>query len=180
MTTRIFPIQLVSKLKGEIAELGIHFVLLGTGDEKYHRIFQDMAKKRKGRFGIHLAFDAAMAKRIYAGSDVILVPSQFEPCGLAQMIAMRFGSIPLVRSTGGLADTVEEFDVTTGKGNGFSFQKCTSDAFLKTVERAVKVYKDRRAWEQLMQNAMASDFSWESSAKQYIELYQKTKKQVVD
>ncbi len=160
----------------EMAELGIQWVLLGTGEEKYHRLFQDMAKKRQGRFAFHLLFDAKMAKRIYAGSDVILVPSQFEPCGLAQMIAMRFGSIPLVRSTGGLVDTVSDFNEKSGRGDGFCFKDYSSEALLNTVERAAQLYRKPRVWEKLMKNAMRADFSWEASAKRYIRLYRLTKR----
>jgi starch synthase len=117
-----------------------------------------------------------MAKRIYAGSDIFLMPSQFEPCGLGQMISLRFGTIPLVRETGGLADTVENFDSKTGEGNGFVFKEYTTEAFLKAIDRALGVYRDPKLWSELVKNGMKCDFSWRSSAKHYLELYERVER----
>ncbi len=150
----------------------LQFVLLGTGDEKYHKILRELAKKHKDRFGIHIVFDGKMAKRIYAGSDLFMMPSYYEPCGLGQMISLRYGTIPLVRATGGLADTIQEFNPKNGRGNGFAFEEYSTEALIQTLDRALKVYQNPESWLGLMKNAMASDFSWTASARRYLEIYQ--------
>ncbi len=152
---------------------GIQFVLLGTGEDRYHQIFRDLAKKNAGNFRAHILFDVKMAKRIYAGCDMILVPSYYEPCGLGQIIALRYGTVPIVRATGGLADTISEFDPATGKGNGFAFQQYSETALLASIEKALQVYKNEKNWKKLIQNAMESDFSWRASAQKYVQLYEK-------
>ena len=164
----------------EMMELGGQFVLLGTGEEKYHQIFREIAKKNKGKVGIRILFDPAMAKRIYAGSDFILVPSYYEPCGLAQMIALRYGTIPIVRATGGLADTIQEFNPETGEGNGFLFQDYTSESFLEAVKRSLEVFRDKKSWRFLIKNAMTSDYSWAASAKKYVKLYEEIEHRKVE
>ncbi len=155
---------------------GVQFLILGTGEEKYHHALRDLAKRNKGRICAHITFDAKLAKRIYAGSDMLLMPSYYEPCGLGQMIALRFGTIPVVRATGGLADTVSEFDFRTGKGNGFVFQDYKAEAVKDAVERAAAVYKNEKKWTELIENAMNCDFSWTASAKKYEQIYQTAKK----
>lgn len=165
---------------GEMVRLGIQFVLLGTGDEKYHQVLREIAKKGKGFVGIHILFDAKMAKRIYAGCDMLLVPSFYEPCGLAQFIGLRYGTIPVVRETGGLADTIREFNPQTGQGNGFSFKEYSADALLTSVKKALRVFQSEKDWPVLMKNAMKSDFSWTASAKKYIRLYEATEKRTVE
>ncbi len=164
----------------KMAEWDIQFVLLGTGEEKYHQIFREMAKKNKGRFGIRILFDSKMAKRIYGGCDFMLIPSYYEPCGLAQMIACRYATIPVVRATGGLRDTVQEFDPETQEGNGFLFQDYTSEALLEAVQRSMKIYQEKRNWKILVRNAMASDFSWAASAKKYVKLFEELEHRKVD
>jgi starch synthase len=154
-------------------ELDLQFVLLGTGEERYHRIFANVAGKYQGQAAVFLKFDPALARRIYAGSDAFLMPSRFEPCGLGQMISMRYGSVPIVRSTGGLADTVEEYDPTTGQGNGFAFDEYSEEALLAAVKRAVETYRHKDTWRTLMERGMRADFSWRASARKYVELYHK-------
>lgn len=158
---------------------GIQLVLLGTGDEKYHHLLQDLAKKHPHQLGAHILFDPRMAKRIYAGSDVFLMPSRYEPCGLGQLISYRFGTVPLVRATGGLADTVHDFNLKTGEGTGFVFKEYEAKKFLETVDRALQVFKDPKLWFKLMKNGMKSDFSWRASAKQYVALYEKVKRKPI-
>lgn len=162
-----------------LAHMDIQFVLLGTGEEKYNSMFRDLGKRYPKKFGINIMFDAKMAKRIYGGVDVFLMPSFFEPCGLGQMIAMRYGTIPLVRSTGGLADTVCDFNSKTGKGNGFVFSEYTTKALLDTIGRAVDLYHDKKNWKILQANAMTADFSWKISAKKYIDLYKTAERRTV-
>lgn len=157
-------------------KLKYQFVLLGTGEEKYHNALRDIARKNRERCGIHILFDGKMAKRIYAGSDMILMPSYYEPCGLGQMIALRYGTIPVVRSTGGLADTITEFDPKTGKGNGFIFTDYKSDALVEALGRAQKTFEQPRVWATLVTNAMNCDFTWTASAKRYVEIYESTKR----
>jgi starch synthase len=152
-------------------DFGVQFVLLGTGEEKYHRILRDIAKKNLETFGIHIVFDSKMAKRIYAGADMLLLPSVYEPCGLGQMIALRYGTVPIGRETGGLADTIADFEPVTGRGNGFLFREHSTANLLEAIERALAVYRDAARWKRLVTNAMASDFSWTASAKRYVEIF---------
>lgn len=161
---------------GPILEMGAQIIILGTGEEKYHHILREFSKKNRGRAAVHILFDAKMAKHIYAGSDMLLMPSYYEPCGLGQMIALRFGTIPVVRATGGLADTISEFDPKHGSGNGFLFQEYSAQALLDSVKRAVEMYKNKSKWEELIRNAMSCDFSWNVSAKKYVRLYESTSK----
>ncbi len=129
---------------GNLLERGAQLVLLGTGEEKYHHILREFAKKNKGRASVHILFDPKMAKHIYAGADMMLMPSYYEPCGLGQMIALRFGTVPVVRATGGLADTITDYDPKTGQGNGFVFKEYTSDALSKAVGRAMELYQNEK------------------------------------
>lgn len=157
----------------QLMEMDLQFVLLGTGDELYYRVFANVAAKYQGQAAVFLKFDAALARRIYAGSDAFLMPSRFEPCGLGQLIAMRYGSVPIVRSTGGLADTVDDYDPATGQGNGFAFSDYSEEALLAAVERALETYRRKDTWRTLLGQGMRADFSWQTSARKYVELYQK-------
>jgi len=163
----------------EIVKRGAQLVLLGTGEEKYHQIFRELAKKHPRQLGIHILFDARMAKRIYAGSDIFLMPSRYEPCGLGQLISLRFGTVPLVRETGGLADTVQDFDSQTGEGTGFVFKDYETRAFLKALDRSLEVYRDPKLWQKLVKNGMKCDFSWHASAKKYLELYERVERKTI-
>jgi starch synthase len=157
----------------EICSMNLQFVLLGTGDEVYHKLMHDIAKKYPKKTSINIKFDAILAKRIYAGSDMFLMPSRYEPCGLGQLISLRYGTIPIVRKTGGLADTITEFNIQTQEGNGFIFEEYSAEELLNAIKRALDVYKDRKLWLNLVKKAMEYDFSWDSSAKEYIKLYKK-------
>lgn len=163
--------DILAEASDQLMEMDLQFVLLGTGEERYHRIFANLAGKYEGQAAVFLKFDAALARRIYAGSDAFLMPSRFEPCGLGQMIAMRYGSVPIVRSTGGLADTVEDYDPATGQGNGFAFSDYSEEALLAAVKRAVETYSRKDTWRTLMERGMRADFSWQASARKYVELY---------
>ena len=154
----------------------IQLVLLGTGADQYHQILRDIAKKNKKWLGVHILFDPKMAKKIYAGSDMLLIPSYYEPCGLGQIIGLRYGTVPVVRATGGLADTIENFEPATQKGNGFIFENYTSDALHAAMLRAVKTFKQEKLWKALGKNSMESDFSWNASAKKYGQLYETVKR----
>ena len=154
-------------------EQGIQLVIAGSGDQHYHSMLQRLAARYPRQVSVHLTFNLETSARIYAGSDMLLMPSRFEPCGLTQMLAMRYGSIPIVHRTGGLADTVQEFDPATETGNGFSFVKYDSFHLFAAVTRALEAYKVSDQWQRLMQRAMLADYSWDASAEQYVALYRR-------
>ena len=164
-------LDIVADAVHDMISLGAQFVLLGTGDEWYHSLFQKLADDFPDNVGINLTFNESIARHIYAGSDMFLMPSRYEPCGLGQLISMRYGTIPVVRRTGGLADTVHEYDPETGDGTGFCFDDESSTALMSAVGRALKIYSDADGWRRLVLNAMKADFSWEHSARKYTELY---------
>jgi len=166
-------VDIIAAAMEDMMDLNIQFVLLGTGDEKYEEIFKSFKEKYKEKASINIKFDPVLAQRIYAGCDLFLMPSKYEPCGLGQLISMRYGTVPLVRKTGGLADTVKDFKIKTKKGTGFVFSKYDPYEFLLTLKRAINVYKDRKTWIKLVKNVMKEDFSWNKSAKEYVRLYNK-------
>ncbi len=153
--------------------MDVQFVLLGTGDPGYHQEFEKIRKEFPRKTSINLRFDAELAMDIYRGSDFFLMPSRFEPCGLGQMIALVNGTIPIVRKTGGLADTVMDFNPETGEGNGFVFEEYTPEALLRAIKRAIDVYNDKENLNKLVKRGLTSDFSWNVSAGRYEELYRK-------
>jgi starch synthase len=156
-----------------LEEHDAHFVVLGTGDPTYHEMFESFQRRHPDRVRAFLKFDAVLARRIYAGSDVFLMPSFVEPCGLGQMIAMRYGSVPVVRETGGLADTVTDHTIDKEHGTGFVFQEKTAEACQDALRRAFETYQDRETWRALQIRGMEADFSWTASANAYVELYRK-------
>jgi starch synthase len=156
-----------------LLQLDVQFALMGTGDQYYHEFFGQIARKYPDKATVTFNYNSALAQKIYAGSDMLLMPSRFEPCGLGQMIAMRYGTIPIVRSTGGLADTVENYDPQTSQGNGFTFMEYDADLLFATILRAIEYYKYPAVWQTLMRRAMNIDHSWKASASKYVELYRK-------
>ncbi|MBI2644261.1 MAG: glycogen synthase [Candidatus Wildermuthbacteria bacterium] len=164
----LFPI-----LEVLLAEHMIEFVVVGGGEPEYRTFFEELNKKFPHRVGTHLMSDVTLARHVFAGSDLFLMPSKFEPCGITQMEAMRYGAIPVVRETGGLADTVENFDPIRNTGTGFTFEEFHSYAFFGAIVRGLETYKYKKTWERLVRRAMKADFSWNTSAKRYIELYQR-------
>jgi starch synthase len=154
-----------------LQHLGAQFVLLGTGEQRYHDFFARLSDRFPAQAGVFLTFNASLARRIYAGSDLFLMPSRFEPCGLGQMIAMRYGSVPVVRAVGGLADTVRDFDPATGEGTGFVFEAYKPMALYAALVRALETYRHRDIWREIQVRCMQQDFSWETSARKYVELY---------
>lgn len=165
--------DLLDQIAVPLVEQGIQLVVSGTGDQHYHSMFQRLAARYPRQVAVHLTFSTEMSERIYAGSDMLLMPSRFEPCGVTQMLAMRYGSIPIVRATGGLADTVQNFDPAANTGNGFSFARYDPFQFFAAVVRALEVYRFPNVWQELMQRAMCSDYSWDASAEQYVALYRR-------
>lgn len=149
----------------------IQFVLLGTGERDFEDYFSYMSRKYPDRVGVKLAFDKALAKQIYAGADMFLMPSKSEPCGLAQMISSRYGTVPIVRETGGLYDTIKPYNPEDKTGNGITFKTYNAHDMYDAVRRAAELFKNKRQWKALPTNAMTTDFSWNSSAKKYFEMY---------
>ncbi|MFH0855775.1 MAG: glycogen synthase GlgA [Candidatus Omnitrophota bacterium] len=152
----------------EICKMDIQMAILGTGDQRYHDILQAMVSKYPKVVSLNLKFDDALAHKIYAGSDIFLMPSRYEPCGLGQLISLRYGTIPLVFKTGGLADTVSA-------DNGFIFDNYSKTELVKTIKESLAAFKKQSSWKKLVTKAMKSNFSWEASAKKYLDLYAKAK-----
>ena len=156
----------------ELMEQDIQLVILGVGDDKYEQAFRDVASAMPQKMAAIFTFSEALSHRIYAATDLVLVPSLFEPCGLTQMIAMSYGALPIVRETGGLKDSVIPYNQETGEGTGFSFANYNAHELLFTAKRAVDLYNNNpQAWHRLVCNAMAQDFSWNASAEKYMALY---------
>ncbi len=160
----------------DMAKENWQLVILGTGEEEYHKILKILYKRHPEHFGLNITFNTKMAKRIYSGADIFLTPSRYEPCGLGPLISLRFGTIPLVRETGGLADTVQEFNAKTGKGNGFIFPGYQPEDLLEAMRRAVGVFRNPKSWAKLIKNGMACDFSWAQSAVHYAALYERAER----
>jgi starch synthase len=174
MVTRLAAqkgVDIVCEALEGVFKLGVSVIILGTGDQKIQDFLRDAQKKYRGRLGLKIAFDEKLAHTIYAGSDLFLIPSRYEPCGLTQMYALKYGTIPVVRATGGLDDTIQEFDPAARTGNGFKFEAATPEDLLSALGRAVDVFGHGDAWRVLIKNAMAADFSWSRSAAEYLALY---------
>jgi starch synthase len=166
-------IDLVISVLEELLDRDLSFVLLGTGNRESEIALKEIADRHPGRMGLRLAYDESLSHLVFAGSDMFLMPSKYEPCGLTQLYSMCYGTVPVVRATGGLADTVQNFDIESGQGTGFCFSAYEPLAFKEAILRAVEVWNNKMAWRTLMKNGMASDFSWTRSAQQYLDAYQK-------
>jgi starch synthase len=165
--------DLIEEVADELLRMDIQMVFLGTGDPKYHKLFETLAKKYPDKLAVNLRFDNKLAHLIEAGADMFLMPSRFEPCGLNQMYSLKYGTVPIVRETGGLADTVANFNAQSGEGTGFTFKKYDASEMLKTIKRAVKTYQDKSAWNSMQKAGMKKDYSWNQSAQKYLKLYEK-------
>ena len=163
--------DLIAQIIEPLLAQGIQVVVLGIGDQRYHELFQRLAARYSEQVAIFLTFNTELAQRIYAGSDMFLMPSRFEPCGLSQLIAMRYGCVPVVRSVGGLADTVQEYDPKTGAGNGFTFTNYDAWELFAAIVRALEVYRFKDIWSTLQQRGMEADHSWRASAIRYVDVY---------
>jgi len=166
--------DLIAEILEPMMEMDLYIVALGTGEPHYEELFRNMAAKYPDKFLVKVAYDNTLAHEIEAGADMFLMPSRYEPCGLNQIYSMKYGTVPVVRATGGLDDTVEAFD---GKnGTGFKFGEYSSAALLAVIRQAVETYRQPKLWQRLMLNGMRKDLSWGSSAKQYLKIYQEVKK----
>lgn len=165
-------LDLIAQVIQEILEMDIQFVLLGAGDSNYEDMFKYYASVYPSKISANIRYSEELARKIYASSDLFLMPSLFEPCGIGQLIALRYGSLPIVRETGGLKDTVRPYNRFTGEGNGFSFANYNAREMIDIIKYALYVYyNERDAFNKLIYNAMISDNSWRESAKLYIMLY---------
>jgi starch synthase len=165
--------DLVEQLLPDLVADRLQLVVIGSGDEKYAKLFQKISAQGFRNISLHVGFDHALARKIYAGSDLFLMPSHYEPCGLGQLIALRYGAVPVVRRTGGLADTVVDERDNVKEQTGFSFAEYTAPALWEALMRAVKAYRDRDAWRKIVRRGMNCDFSWKKSAAEYEDLYRR-------
>lgn len=165
--------DLIADALEEMRDMGMHYVVLGTGERKYHDLFTELAKKYAGSFSIKIAYDNKLAHLMEAGADMFLMPSQYEPCGLNQLYSLKYGTVPVVRGVGGLEDTIVDFTGSPENGTGFKFYEYTKEAMLDAIDRALSLYRDSKAWSNLVTRCMKEDFSWEKSAREYLELYRK-------
>ena len=164
--------DLVTAAIHEIMGMDVQMIVLGTGDWNYEEAFRQAQNQYPGRFAAHMMYSPNLSTAIYGGADLFLMPSISEPCGLSQMIAMRYGTIPVVRETGGLRDSVVPYNKFTGEGTGFSFANINVQEMTGVLSEAVNLYHNEpKAWKALQKNAMTADFSWEKSAKAYEEIY---------
>ena len=166
--------DLFAEIAEQLAALDIYIVALGTGDPVYEELFRSMAATYPDKFLVAVAYDNTLAHQIEAGSDMFLMPSRYEPCGLNQIYSLKYGTVPIVRATGGLDDTIEAFDGQSG--TGFKFSEYNGAALLRAIEQAIAAYHQPQVWQQLVSNGMRADFSWGRSAKQYLEIYQALQK----
>jgi starch synthase len=164
--------DLLAELADELPRLDAFFVLLGTGERRYEELWRVLAAAHPDRIAARVGFDEALAHRIEGGADLFLMPSRFEPCGLNQMYSLRYGTVPIVRATGGLYDTVQDVDPATGEGTGFTFDEYSPVALLATLRRALDMYQDRALWRRIQTAGMQRDFSWDGSARKYAAAYE--------
>ena len=167
--------DVLAELVDEFPRLDASFVLLGAGERRYEDLWLALAARHPDRIAAKIGFDEATAHRIEGGADLFLMPSHFEPCGLNQMYSLRYGTIPLVHATGGLYDTVRNYDSTTGMGTGFTFDEYSSPALLRTLRWALAVYEDPAAWRRMQIAGMREDFSWAASAREYVTIYERSR-----
>jgi starch synthase len=162
--------DLIAEIAEPLMAAELYVVALGTGEPQYEALFRQMATRCPDKFLVKVAYDNGLAHQIEAGADMFLMPSRYEPCGLNQIYSLKYGTPPVVRATGGLDDTIEDFDGKTG--TGFKFSDCSAEALLDALQRAIEVYRQPRVWRQIIKNGMSKDFSWGQSARQYAAIYE--------
>ena len=167
--------DLIQQVADRMAREEAVYVVLGSGDKAYEDLLRRLNRQYPNRFALRVAYDNVMAHKIEAGSDMFLMPSRYEPCGLNQIYSLRYGTVPIVRATGGLDDTIENWDPATRKGTGFKFSEYSGEAMLATIKLALQAFKDKEGWAHLMRNGMARDFSWNTAAKEYVRVYEKAR-----
>ena len=168
--------DLIQQIGDRLALEEMILVVLGSGQREYEELFRRLNKQYPQKIAVKIAYDNKLAHKIEAGSDIYLMPSHYEPCGLNQIYSLKYGTVPVVRATGGLDDTVEQFDPRTGKGTGFKFREYTGEAMLAALRSAAALYReDPNAWRTLMRNGMAQDYSWANSAREYVKMYERAR-----
>jgi starch synthase len=167
--------DLIAQIMDRLAREEMIVVALGAGDRTYEEMFQRLNKQFPNKIATKVAYDNAIAHKIEAGADMFLMPSRYEPCGLNQIYSLKYGTVPIVRATGGLDDTIEPWDARTGKGTGFKFTDYTGEALLATIKQALLAYRDPSSWQTLMRNGMSRDFSWGASAREYGKIYDRAR-----
>ena len=167
--------DLIAQIMDRLAREDMIMVVLGSGDKLFEEMFQRLNRQFPNKIAAKVAFDNAIAHKIEAGADMFLMPSRYEPCGLNQIYSLKYGTVPIVRATGGLDDTIEPWDARTGKGTGFKFSDYTGEALLATVKQALLAYRDPSSWQTLMRNGMSRDFSWSASAREYGKIYDRVR-----
>ena len=167
--------DLIAQIMDRLAREEMIIVALGSGDKTYEDMFVRLNKQFPHKIAVKIAYDNTLAHKIEAGSDMFLMPSKYEPCGLNQIYSLKYGTVPVVRATGGLDDTIEHWDPRTGKGTGFKFTDYNGEALLLTIKEALRAFRDQSSWQQLMRNGMKKDFSWNASAKEYVRVYERAR-----
>ncbi len=167
--------DLISQVMDRLAREEMIIVALGTGDREYEEMFQRLNRQFPQKILVKIAYNNELAHKIEAGSDMFLMPSRYEPCGLNQIYSLKYGTVPIVRATGGLDDTIEPWDARSGKGTGFKFTEYNGESLLLTIKEALQAYRDRTSWQALMRNGMKRDFSWNASAKEYVKVYERVR-----
>ena len=165
--------DLIAQSTDDLLRMDAAYVLLGSGERRYEALWQSLAAAHPDRIAVRIGFNEALAHQIEAGADLFLMPSRFEPCGLNQMYSLRYGTVPVVRAVGGLFDTVQDVDFSTGTGTGFSFRPYTPAALVDTLRQAIRTYHDRDVWRRIQAAGMALDLSWDTSARRYVEVYER-------
>lgn len=164
---------IVAKIVEELADRDLAVIALGTGDPYYENLFRGWAFRHPASVAVQIRYDDALAHKIEAGADMFLMPSLYEPCGLNQMYSLKYGTVPIVRATGGLDDTIDEWDALKGTGTGFKFEGYEPEALLVEIDRALEAFKDKKGWTRLMRNGMARDYRWSGPAREYVRVYEK-------
>ena len=172
--------DIIVKVFDAMITMGFNIIILGFGDEAYHAKLLALENIYPQRVSINIKFDNRLAHRIYAGSDFFLMPSKYEPCGLGQLISLRYGTVPIVRQTGGLADSITNFDAESAQGNGFVFKEYSGEQLVTALSNAVHVYKNKEIFSTLSEKCMSYDYSWDESAKKYVQLYKDILKNIID
>ena len=167
--------DLIGQVVDRLALEDVVLAVLGSGDKLYEEMFLRLARRVPGKIAVKIAYDNALAHKIEAGADMFLMPSRYEPSGLSQMYSLKYGTVPIVRATGGLDDTIDPWDARSKKGTGFKFQEYSGEALLRAIHQALQLYRDPGSWQRLMRNGMSKDFSWRVSAREYIRAYERVR-----
>ena len=169
--------DLIGQIIDRLALEDVLITVLGSGDKLYEEMFLRLARRMPEKVGVRVAYDNALAHKVDAGADMFLMPSRYEPSGLSQLYSLRYGTVPIVRATGGLDDTIDPWEQRTKKGTGFKFQEYSGEALLRVIHHAMQLYRDQESWQRLMRNGMSKDFSWRVSAREYLRVYERVRQQ---